>query len=105
MQERQRQRERREGWATAWYSGRSLAAVSLRLSTPVRVATEATLDAYLLSLCDVLIGKHTSNLFRVAYELRAARCDCAPPFVSLDAPWCYDWGVFAGRSPLGAFPC
>ena len=70
-----------------------------------QVAWEATLDAYLLSFCDVLIGKHTSNLFRVAYELKAARCDCAPPFVSLDAPWCFDWGVFAGRSPIGNFPC
>ena len=49
-------------------------------------------------LCDIFIGKHTSNLFRSAYELHAGRCNCAAPFVSLDAPWCFDWGAEAGSS-------
>ena len=63
------------------------------------------LVALLLSMCDVFVGKHTSNVFRTAYELHVARCDCAPPFVSLDAPWCADWGVWAGDSPHGRFMC
>eukprot|EP00966_Prymnesium_polylepis_P208403 4827917-Prymnesium_polylepis.1 len=56
------------------------------------IAWETTVDVFLLSLCDVFIGKHTSNVFRTAYELHASRCHCAAPFVSLDAPWCFDWG-------------
>ena len=48
--------------------------------------------------CDLFVGKFTSNFFRTAYELHAARCDCAAPFVSLDAPWCFDHGVSAGEN-------
>ena len=40
----------------------------------------------------------SSNLFRTAYELHAARCECAAPFVSLDAPWCFDHGTRAGAN-------
>ena len=70
------------------------------------IAWETTVDVFLLSLCDVFIGKHTSNVFRTAYELHASRCHCAAPFVSLDAPWCFDWGVWSGYSPgKGWFPC
>ena len=47
---------------------------------------------------DIFIGKFSSNLFRAAYSLRAASCDCAPPFVSLDAPMCFDFGMSAGRN-------
>jgi hypothetical protein len=46
----------------------------------------------------VLIGKFSSNLFRAAYALRAAQCDCAPLFSSLDAPTCFDYGVRSGRN-------
>ena len=59
-------------------------------------AWRATLDVLLLAKCDVLIGKFSSNLFRAAHALRAARCDCAKPFVSLDAPWCTDYGLLEG---------
>ena len=63
-----------------------------------RLATLLTVDVMLLSRCNVFVGKHTSNFFRTAYELHAARCDCAPPFVSLDAPWCFDYGLTEGRN-------
>jgi len=58
----------------------------------------ATLDMLLLSKCDMFVGKFTSNFFRTAYALKAAECDCAVPFVSLDAPWCFDYGVKAGSN-------
>ena len=76
-----------------------------RLDDNRRVVVETTLDVLLLSLCAAFVGKHTSNFFRTAYELHSARCGCAAPLVSLDAPWCSDWGVFAGRSTQGRFPC
>ena len=52
----------------------------------------------LLSQCDAFVGKFTSNFFRTAFELHSSYCDCVRPFVSLDAPWCFDWGVRAGRN-------
>jgi len=52
----------------------------------------------LLAKCDALVGKFTSSLFRAAFSLKAAECGCLPPFVSLDAPWCYDYGVKAGAN-------
>ena len=59
-------------------------------------AWEATIELMLLARCDALVGKYTSNLFRNAYALRAASCDCAVPFVSLDATWCFDYGQQSG---------
>jgi len=54
-------------------------------------------DALLLARCDVLVGKFSSGLFRAAYAVAAARRGGGlPPFVSLDAPWCADYGVPAG---------
>lgn len=58
----------------------------------------ATVDMFLLSKCDVFVGKFTSNFFRVAYAIKAASCDCAPPFVSLDAPWCSGYGYRDGSN-------
>ncbi len=63
-----------------------------------RVAWEATVDMLLLARCDAFVGKFSSNFFRAAYALRAAECDCAPPFASLDAPWCFDYGLRQGRN-------
>ena len=64
------------------------------------VATEQPListHALLLARCDVLVGKFSSGLFRAAYALASARRGGAlPPFISLDAPWCADYGVPAG---------
>ena len=56
----------------------------------------AALDAHLLARTHVLVGKFTSGLFRVAYALAAARRGALLPFVSLDAPWCSDYGIPAG---------
>ena len=60
-------------------------------------ALSGALDALLLARCDVLVGKFSSGLFRAAYALASARRGGAlPPFISLDAPWCADYGVPAG---------
>ena len=65
-----------------------------------RHAIMGVLDALLLSRCDVLVGKFSSGLFRASYALAAARRGGAlPPFVSLDAPWCADYGVPADLTP------
>ncbi|KAL1515441.1 hypothetical protein AB1Y20_002067 [Prymnesium parvum] len=61
-------------------------------------AWQATVDAALLSKCDVFVGKFTSNFFRTAYALKSASCDCIAPFVSLDAPWCFDYGLRVGSN-------
>mmetsp|Transcript_5788 Transcript_5788/g.18075 ORF Transcript_5788/g.18075 Transcript_5788/m.18075 type:complete len:1617 (+) Transcript_5788:79-4929(+) len=63
-----------------------------------RGAWDATIDAMLLARCDGLIGKFTSTLFRAAMSMKSASCGCIPPFVSLDAPWCFDYGVKAGEN-------
>jgi len=59
-----------------------------------------SIDLMLLAQCDFFVGKFTSNFFRIAYELKAAQCDCAPPFASLDAPWCFDYAAEAGTSSI-----
>ena len=61
-----------------------------------REATLAALDAHLLARTHVLVGKFSSGLFRAAHMLAAARRGALPPFLSLDAPWCSDYGVPAG---------
>ena len=62
-----------------------------RLHNNMQLAWSTTLDAMLLASCDLFVGKFTSSLFRLSYELHAAECDCAAPFISLDSPWCYGW--------------
>ena len=61
-------------------------------------ARMASVVALMLSRCDLFVGKFTSNFFRAAYSLAAARCDCVVPFVSLDAPWCFDYGQRVGTN-------
>ena len=56
-------------------------------------------DVVLMSKADVLLGKFTSNLERLALELRAGRDGILPAFVSHDAAWCF--GV--GSVQLGPF--
>ena len=58
----------------------------------------AVVDMELLSRCDVLVGTFSSDLFRTVMAERAARCACIPPFVSLDAPWCFDPGMLTGSA-------
>lgn len=75
-------------------------------SMPHEAATSALLDTFLLSEAAALVGKMTSNVFRAAFELAVARHGgaCVPPYISLDAPWCYRGrgsvarGRFAGES-------
>ena len=45
-------------------------------------------DVELLAQADYLISAFSTNVARLAYELMVARRGCAPPFVSLDIPWC-----------------
>ena len=42
--------------------------------------------------------RHDGQLRLTAYALRAAECDCAPLFSSLDAPTCFDYGISAGHN-------
>ena len=53
----------------------------------------AALDLLLLAESAALVGKFTSNLDRIAYALMSARGGCLRPYVSLDAAWCFDFGV------------
>ena len=69
-----------------------------RLSSNMASAFDATVDVMLLSKADILVGKFTSNLFRSAYAMASARCDCIVPFISLDAPWCFDYGRRVGAN-------
>jgi hypothetical protein len=50
-------------------------------------------DAMLLARTAILVGKFTSGLFRTAYALAGARVGGMPPYLSLDAPWCADYGL------------
>ena len=56
-------------------------------------------DLVLLSECEGFVGKFTSNLDRIAYSRMTARSGCHRPYVSLDAPWCFER---KGVSPIGA---
>ena len=44
------------------------------------------------------ISKTINRWTSTAYSLRSAACSCAPPFVSMDAPWCFDYGIRAGSN-------
>ena len=50
----------------------------------------------LLARCDFLVGKFSSGLFRAAYQLAVAQKGALPPYLSLDAPWCAEYGIAAG---------
>ena len=67
---------------------------------PTAEAKQVIADMLLLSQCDALVGKFTSNVFRIAFQLSVARSPggCAKPYVSLDGPWCFDYAVqFSGN--------
>jgi len=65
----------------------------------------AVADILLLAKTDMLIGKFTSHIERVAYQIMVAEDDCVKPFISLDAPWCFDHGVKSGKGDYGTFWC
>mmetsp|Transcript_23068 Transcript_23068/g.62511 ORF Transcript_23068/g.62511 Transcript_23068/m.62511 type:complete len:161 (+) Transcript_23068:197-679(+) len=55
------------------------------------LAMTTLLDVELMADADAFVGHFGSNLSRLAYMLMAARRRAAPPFTSLDGPWCYHW--------------
>ena len=86
-----------------------------RIADGASVAVAALVDIILLASCDGLIGKFSSNMFRIAYALASVRAPkipvrrtsppdaplvCLPPYVSLDHPWCADHGVLQAKRPL-----
>jgi len=56
------------------------------------------MDLALLGSGDAFVGKFTSNIDRIAYALQYANAKTYTPYVSLDAPWCFDFGVRSGRT-------
>lgn len=76
---------------------------------PTSEAKQIIADMILLSQCSaligtvvccvcgndffILIGKFTSNVFRLAFQLMVAKSNGGmKPYVSLDSPWCSDFG-------------
>lgn len=76
----------------------------LGLST-FALAQELLIDIFLLSEGDIFVGKFTSNVDRIAYALMTVRKSGLAPYLSLDSPWCFDWGVKSGKSLFGEFDC
>jgi hypothetical protein len=103
----------------------------MRLSDGYEDAMTVLVDLLLLAECDALVGKFSSNIDRIAYSMMAARRGaelargrgreqgsasagvgagaaaaptpklCLPPYVSLDHPWCADFGSWMPlRSPV-----
>ena len=66
--------------------------------TPIPNPYPCQVDLLLLAQCTAFVGKFTSNFYRAAYALHAAGCECAAPLFSLDAPWCFDYGLTEGRN-------
>lgn len=64
-------------------------------------------DLFILAHCDGLLGKFTSNVFRLAFALSNAvkGGDCVTPYESLDSTWCADFGRRTGNSTHGPFLC
>ena len=58
-------------------------------------------DVLLLSRTDAFVGKMTSNFDRLVHALQTGRSGCVRPYVSLDAPWCFDY--MSGGRDLGIY--
>jgi hypothetical protein len=54
--------------------------------------TQALVDMALLAQTDALVLKLTSNFDRVVLELAAGQRGCMPPYMSMDADWCFGYG-------------
>uniref|UniRef100_A0A7S0DHF0 Alpha-(1,6)-fucosyltransferase N- and catalytic domain-containing protein n=1 Tax=Amorphochlora amoebiformis TaxID=1561963 RepID=A0A7S0DHF0_9EUKA len=63
-------------------------------------AHDAMFDMHFLGQTDAFIGKFSSNIDRVAYNLQCGRTRTYQPRISLDNEWCFDFGV---RSRIDAF--
>jgi len=56
-------------------------------------AQQSMIDIHLLAQADAYVGKFSSNIDRVAYNLMYARKQTHQPYTSLDNNWCFDFGV------------
>lgn len=94
-----------------------------RLSDGYEDAMTVLVDLLLLAECDAFVGKFSSNIDRIAYSMMVARRGgelarglaakqgagsatsgvgaaaptpklCLPPYISLDHPWCADFGTW-----------
>ena len=69
-------------------------------------AADVIKDIILLSETDALVGKFSSNIDRLAYQLMSARSgDCYRPFISMDANWCFDYALPSGDNHGKLFLC
>uniref|UniRef100_A0A7S3ZAW9 Alpha-(1,6)-fucosyltransferase N- and catalytic domain-containing protein n=1 Tax=Lotharella globosa TaxID=91324 RepID=A0A7S3ZAW9_9EUKA len=62
-------------------------------------------DVHLMASGHAFVGKFTSNLDRVVYNLMGSKSDCLRPFISLDSGWCFDYGLPNGDGDTGDFQC
>eukprot|EP00470_Lotharella_oceanica_P013676 CAMPEP_0170192268 /NCGR_PEP_ID=MMETSP0040_2-20121228/53710_1 /TAXON_ID=641309 /ORGANISM="Lotharella oceanica, Strain CCMP622" /LENGTH=416 /DNA_ID=CAMNT_0010440573 /DNA_START=21 /DNA_END=1271 /DNA_ORIENTATION=- len=60
-------------------------------------ASDTMMDLHFLAKADAFVGKFSSNIDRVAYNLMFARTRAYQPVVSLDNTWCFDFGVKSRR--------
>jgi hypothetical protein len=66
---------------------------------PTTMSKQIIANMLLLASTDMLVGKFTSNVFRIAFQLmsaQSARSGCTKPYISLDSPWCFDFRVISG---------
>lgn len=68
----------------------------------MKESNEVLTDFFTLASADVLIGKHTSNVFRAAVEYKSGIIKSRVPYVSIDAPWCFCFSC-KGRVDKGPF--
>mmetsp|Transcript_13481 Transcript_13481/g.24137 ORF Transcript_13481/g.24137 Transcript_13481/m.24137 type:complete len:881 (-) Transcript_13481:2343-4985(-) len=69
--------------------------------TPYTEMRDFLLDLYMLAMhSDGFVGKFTSNMDRIVMSLGTSTGNnggtCLKPAVSLDAPWCFDFGAQSG---------
>merc|ERR1711871_700544 len=62
------------------------------------VAETSIIEMMMMSKAHLFVGQGSSNFYRTALELKSSNCDCVPAFYSLDAPWCFDFAVKAGKN-------
>eukprot|EP00466_Bigelowiella_natans_P012706 jgi/Bigna1/85856/estExt_fgenesh1_pg.C_60268 len=62
-------------------------------------------DLHLMAQGHGFVGKFTSNLDRLVYNLMGSKADCYRPYISLDSGWCFDYGLSNGDGDTGDFQC
>jgi hypothetical protein len=75
---------------------------------PTDATKQVIANMLLLGATDMLIGKFTSNVFRIAFQLMVAQSPAGhmKPFISLDSPWCSDYFLHSGVGQDGIrFAC